>query len=228
MTSVEMHIAFKFGMDKLDSLNYPDIEQDEIDLLLNQAQERFIKQRYGINNNKRQSFEETQKRTDDLKELVYTANLTPNAFNSNNKPNGVFVTLPSTPGQEYWFAINEECIIQLTDCHNEIITRRVPVRAIQHDDYNKIITDPFDKPYEYEVIRLMENGQVELITDGSSVTTYILRYIKKPVKITYNIVDCELSDHTHQEIVDMAIDIALEGIEARRQQTFNKITNTDE
>jgi hypothetical protein len=228
MNSVEMHLAFRFGMDKLDSLNMPNFLQSEIDLLLNQAQERFIKQRYGINNNKRQSFEETQKRTDDLKELVYNASLTPNPTNSDNKPNGVFVDLPSTVGQEYWFAVNEECEIELVDCHDETITRRVPVRAIQHDDYNKIITDPFEKPYSLEVLRLMLNGQVELISDGSTINTYYLRYIKKPVKITYNTVDCELSEHTHQEIVDMAIALALEGIEARRQQTFNNITNTDE
>lgn len=228
MTSVEMNLAFRFGMDKLDSLNMPNFLDSEIDLLLNQAQERFIKQRYGINNNKRQSFEETQKRTDDLKELVYTVNLTPLAQTVNNKPNGVFVTLPSTTGQEYWFALNEECTIQLIDCHENTITRRVPVRPIQHDDYNKIITDPFDRPYEYEVVRLMENGQVELITDGSIVTIYHLRYLKRPVKIVYNIVDCELSEHTHSEIVDGAIQLALEGIEARRQQTFNNITNTDE
>lgn len=228
MTSVEMSLAFRFGMDKLDSLNMPNFLQSEIDLLLNQAQERFIKQRYGINNNKRQSFEETQKRTDDLKALVLNAVLTPNATNSNNKPNGVFVNLPSTVGQEYWFTVNEECNIQYVDCHGDTITDRVSVRAIQHDDYNEIINDPFDKPYNKEVIRLMMNNQVELISDGSTITTYYLRYIKKPVKITYNTVNCELSEHTHQEIVNLAIQIALEGIEANRQQTYNNIVNTEE
>ena len=37
---------------------------------LNEAQERFVKQRYYKNNNYRKGFEEIQKRTDDLKNLV--------------------------------------------------------------------------------------------------------------------------------------------------------------
>lgn len=229
MTVSEMHIAFKFGMDKLDSLNYPNFLVAEIDLLLNQAQDRFVKQRYGVNNTKRQSFEETQKRTDDLKNLMKNASLTPSAVSVDNKPNGVFVTLPTTP-YLYWFAVNEEALISLTDCNGSTITRRVRVRPIQHDDYNKVITDPFNQPYDLEVIRLMEDGQVELITDGNStIVTYYLRYIKKPAKIDYvGNVSCELSEHTHQEIVDEAIRIALEGVEARRQQTFNQIENTNE
>src|SRR6476660_6298555 len=100
MTISEMHIAFKFGCDKIDSLNYPNFTITEIDLLLNQAQGRIIKQRYGINNFKKQSFEETEKRVDDLKNLVYSVILTPNTHTSLDKPNGVTVDLPSTSGQE--------------------------------------------------------------------------------------------------------------------------------
>ena len=61
MTSTEMVTAFKFRLDKTDSLNYPNFNNTEIDLLLNQAQERIVKQRYGTTNTKRESFEETQK-----------------------------------------------------------------------------------------------------------------------------------------------------------------------
>ena len=40
MTAPEMVVAFKFRLDKADSLNYPNFDNTEIDLLLNQAQER--------------------------------------------------------------------------------------------------------------------------------------------------------------------------------------------
>ena len=59
MTVAEMHIQFKVGLDKTDSLNYPNFEPEEIDLWLNKAQEKFIKSRYS-HDVKRETFEETQ------------------------------------------------------------------------------------------------------------------------------------------------------------------------
>jgi len=67
MTVLDMHQAFKIEFDKLDSVNYPNILPEEIDYLLNKAQDRFVKQRYGKNNIKRESFEEIQKRTEKRK-----------------------------------------------------------------------------------------------------------------------------------------------------------------
>ena len=230
MTVQELHTAFKFGLDKLDSLNYPSIEPEEIDLLLNQAQDRYVKQRYGINNNKRQSFEETQKRTDDLKKLVFNVIITPAANASDNKPYGRFVTLPNTVGSEYWFAIEEECDITYFNCHNVSTTVRATVIPRTHDDYRKLIKDPFNKPDIYEIFRLMENGRVELISNVNiTIGDYYLRYIKKPLRIDLNTnITCELSEHTHQEIIDEAIKIALEAIEAPRTPTFDKIITTTE
>ncbi len=226
MTASEMHISFKFGLDKLDSDNYPNFENEEVDLLLNQAQDRYVKQRMGTSNAKRQSFEETEKRTDDLKNILVNAILTPAANTIENKPNGVFVTLPDF----YWFAMNEDCNISYPNCHGETVSKISKIRPIQHDDYNNIIEDPFNKPWKNEIVRLMENGKVELISEsGQTINTYYLRYIKRPNRISITVpTNCELSEHTHQEIVDMAIQIALEGIEAKRQNTFDKIINTNE
>ena len=79
MTTQQLILAFKFGMDKFDSKGLPNFEDDEILLLLNQAQLNFVKQRYGSNNSKKMGFEEIQKRTEDLKNLVRNAILIPNA-----------------------------------------------------------------------------------------------------------------------------------------------------
>lgn len=226
MTISEMHTSFKLGLDKVDSLGYPNFLEDEIDLLLNQAQDRIVKQRLGINNIKQAGFEAIQKRTDDLRELVKNAVLTPGVNVSDNKPNGVFVTLPT----DYWFIINEEVNLSFT-CNGATQSDRIMVKAIQHDDYNKIIKDPFNKPSKDEfIVRLMYQDKVELITgNNETVTTYYLRYIKKPLAMDYtNSVDCELADHIHQEIVDEAIRVALEDIEAQRQNTFPNIQNTNE
>lgn len=271
MTVSQMHTAFKFGLDKLDSVNYPNFLPEEIDLLLNQAQIRFIKQRYGINNPKRTSFEETEKRTEDLKEVVKQAILTPtsNSGQVNNgyniTTNSVFCTLPT----DHWFTIWERVIINSDRCNTSSITLYYPavdvescegcpdcdiencpgeitittipaytqtvtgryaeVRPVQHLEVSKILNDPFKGPDYDKVLRLMYEDKAEIIpAPYSTVTRYLLRYVKEPVVISITAnptVDCELSDHTHQEIVDLAIQIALEGIEAKRNNTFTPIIN---
>lgn len=264
MNVVEMHRAFRFGLDKLDNLNYPNFLPEEIDLLLNQAQERFVKQRYGITNPKRTSFEETQKRTEDLKELIKNIVIVPTAnsgtvnVGSNITTNSVFCSLPV----DQWFIIWERVILNTTNCNDESIRiytdgysyadpnnpnliieippstttitgRYAQVRPIQHLEVDVVLEDAFKAPDNDKVLRIMYQDKTELIPSRTStVIRYLMRYIKKPVTIN-NLstpkVDCELSIHTHQEIVDEAIKIALEGIEAKRNATFSPIIdNTKE
>ena len=229
MTAAEMVTAFRFRLDKTDSLNYPNFDGTEIDLLLNQAQERIVKQRYGLNNIKRESFEETQKRTEDLKAIVVNAIITP-ALNAvdNIDVNAQFVTLPT----DHWFIVNERASIVYNDCTGIPKVDIIPVYPIQHNDASNIINNAFLKANKQRILRLMEAGRVELIHDSTTViTNYRLRYIKKPVSIVSigtTPVDCELSNHLHDEIVDQAVLLALEDIEARRQQTYNPIEKTNE
>jgi len=222
MTVAEMHIQFKVGLDKTDSLNYPNFEPEEIDLWLNRAQDKFVKTRYS-HDPKRETFEETQKRTDDLREVLVETTIFPSAVQQPVKPNGVLFDLPNGNNDlpVYWFAINEECGIHYTNCTNDLVTERKRVKPIQHDDYNKIISDPFNKPYKGKIVRLMHGDKVELISDGTFIIeSYILRYIKQPEAIDLaNNNDCELASHTHTEIVDTAVTMALENIASPRYQS---------
>jgi len=228
MTVTEMHLGFKFRLDKVDALNYPNFLPEEIDLLLNQAQDRFVKQRYGLNNIKRTSFEETQKRTEDLKNIVKTVVLTPQAYDSANNidTNARFFLLPT----DHWFIIQERVKLQYT-CGNINTESLVEVRPIQHLEFDKVMKDPFKKPDNSKVLRLMDNGKIELIyNQGSTILEYRLRYIKEPVRISLSgNIDCELSNHTHDEIIDDAVKIALEYIEGKRNSTFTPLVdNTNE
>ena len=186
MTLAEMHIEFKLGLDKTDSLNYPNFEPEEIDLWLNNAQGRFVKTRY-VHNSKSETFEETQKRTDDLRTIVTEVTLLPSAATTPTKPNGILFDLPNgTMGGPdiYWFAINEECEIRYEDCNGSWVDERTGVYATQHDDYDKMIDDPFNKPNKGVVLRLMHGLWAELITDGTfTINQYFLRYIRKPVTL---------------------------------------------
>ena len=241
MTVAEMHTAVKILVDKIDSLAYPNLEDNEIDFFLNKEMERFIKHRADGALAKNRGFEETQKRMDDLRNITKHIALTADAATSSNKPNSYFVTLPSTVSDTYWFAVNEEVTLIKKDCdgieinsgdittgtqyivtegtvtyHDIVYTEgqtftgitgdvngspyelntyigtgtvyeteivRAEVKPLQHDDYNKTIKDPFNKPVvnsQFKQVRRMQlAGQMEIILpDGDYyISEYILRYI---------------------------------------------------
>lgn len=222
MTASQMHYEFKIGLDKIDSLAYPNLIAEEIDVFLNSAVDEFISQRAYGNNIRKQGIEETQKRLDDLRNITKSYNTTTFINTPNNKPNGVFVNLPS----DYRHALQEDCTISYTDCHNQTVSDIGKVIPITHDRYNKIIKDPFNKPTNDKILRLAYEGDTfELIsTANSTITNYSLRYLRKPAVITNGpsyqtpvaMINCDLSESTHREIIKLAIIRALSNIESPR------------
>lgn len=219
-----MHNEFKFLMDKADSSAAPIFLEDEIDLLLNIAQDKFITKRAFGNNVRGTSFEEDQKRRDDLRTLVKNDVIATVEDNANTKPNGFLFALPN----DYRHSINEEAEISTKDVNAS--SRRVSVTPITHDRYNKIIDDPFNKPGKDTVYRLDFGGDsngshVELITgNGQQVDKYHLRYLSEPPQIGTKTTDDKtqesvLPDHTHREIIRMAVVDALESVEQPRYQS---------
>jgi len=209
----EMHKEFMILIDKADSGGAPSFLSTEIDVFLNAAIEKFISKRAFGNNPRRTSFEEDQKRRDDLivQETLFPDNID---LSGANKENARFVTLP----RNYWHAINEEAQIELGDR----TLHRVSVKPITHDRYNKIIDDPFNKPEKYTVYRLdYSDDRFELICGkGSELKKYYLRYIKRPAIVeSLTNKGCDLAEHTHREIVRMAVLEALENIESPRYQS---------
>ena len=219
MTRIEMHNEFKLLMDKGDSFDAPSFLENEIDSFLNIAQDKFVTKRAFGNNARRTTFEEDPKRSDVLRTLIKNKETVVSNVSSSNKPNGRFANLPN----DYRHIINEEATIQTID-DDDPSSRRVGVKPITHDRYNRIMDDPFNKPGKDSVYRLEFGGSqfgnnVELICgDGQVVQTHILRYISNPSSIAPD-VDCVLPNHTHNEIVKMAVVEALENVEQPRYQT---------
>lgn len=228
MTRAEMHSEFKFLMDKADSSAAPIFLDTEIDRLLNIAVEKFVSKRAFGNNPRRTGFEEDQKRRDDLRNLIKQADIGLDAYSSiegselpgeplySNKPNSAFITLPS----DYRHTINEECTLKGG--------KRVGVKPITHDRYNKIIDDPFHSP-DGNVIYRLDAGEDKfelLYAQGQDISKYLLRYIKNPDVIgasngagSEEVKGCNLANHTHREIVRMAVVDALETVEQPRYQS---------
>ena len=71
MTVKEMHIGIDMILQKVNSNVISSFEPEEKDWVLNEEVNRFIKQRLSIlSNEKRLGFQDTQKRVDDLKNLI--------------------------------------------------------------------------------------------------------------------------------------------------------------
>lgn len=235
MTITELHQNFKIAADKVDSLNFPEFLPEEIDSLLNQSIENFIHQRLYGNNPRKEGFEETQKRFDDLLTLVNQQNYTVFFSGPSNKPNGVSVNYPT----DYWHTIQEDVLIDYLDCNGQTQNKAASVIPVTHERYNKVIKDPFNKPNENKVLRMGLLGFPELIAaPNTTITTYNLRYIRKPAKVqfgsTYALtppapvdVQCDLPVHTHQEIINIARSLALGIIEKNTQEADKTIVTQE-
>lgn len=184
MTSHQMHIAFRILLDRIDAKVYANIQDEEINYFLNKAQERLVKQRFSGRNPARESFEETQKRIDDLKNIVSpNITLVQSAVQTGVKEGGVYFDLPA----DYWFAIQEEADIIYTDCADSETGGYLSFFPITHNEYNIISDDPFNKPQKLSHgLRLMSNGKLEALTNNDfEIANYYLRYVIKPSKIIF-------------------------------------------
>ena len=67
----EWHILLDQELNKVNSALYDILTPQEKDIAFNKNIERFVKERYGAHSNaKQKGFEQSQKRIDDLRELV--------------------------------------------------------------------------------------------------------------------------------------------------------------
>jgi hypothetical protein len=241
MTISEMHIAFDLLLDKVNSLQYPSFLAEEKDFFLNQAIRKFAKTRYSGMNAKREGFEQSQKRIDDLRTLVReltipctsTGHIHDNGYVlTNTLDSATFTTMP------YWLSLGEEVDILYQSSVQytpNFVSKRVGVINATANDYRYKLDDPLAEYRlhydEAKPLRLFYNNTIEFITDGNySVTNAYLRFLKRPAIVTSfgTPVDCDLAEHTHDEIVALAVQMALENVEQPRLGSYSELVNTME
>jgi hypothetical protein len=192
---------------------------------INKAIEKFVKTRYAGINSKQESFEQTQKRIDDLRTLVTESSISTSI--STIKPNSYQITIPT----DYMFTVGEE--VDITFIKNSIpITTRMGVKQITSDSYRREVDNPLSDhilQYNYaNPLRLYQGSLVILISDGQySIPTYYLRYIKNPQIVSLS-TNCDLSNESHYEIVKMAVGLYLENTMNSRYSTYSNEINTME
>ncbi len=216
------HIEFLVLIDKQSSGQIAELPPEVIDLHLSVAQESFIKTRYGGNNIYKTGDESSQKRTEDLKKITTTVDV-----NTTKTENIYKVVLPD----DYMIFRKARAFVSNTVCPVFLANK---LNLVQHDDYSEVINDPFNKSCLLEPIFYFEDDQIYLESDGTfDIPKIRLTYIKYPKNVnigTYgeDKVEFSLSEHTHREIITMAVTNAIEVIESSRVKTVQLPNSTIE
>ena len=202
---------------------------------INEAIDKFYKTRYSGLNSKGEGFEQSQKRIDDLRTLVKTVTYNTNIKNTNNVYS---VTLPS----DYTIMLGDTAGIEPVDHKNTCWEKDNNGNYItKHNDTIEVTIETLDKNLNNSLsehrlkygnarpLRHIQNNEIRLFTDGKyKISEYILTYLSKPSFIDLEHLDSEyksLPEHTHIEIVKMAIQIYLTTVLMQNNSDYSSEVN---
>ena len=202
---------FKTKLNKIDSQQYRNLRIPEIDWKLNEAQELFVKMVAKPRLRNSLGFETSQRSIDDIRTIVVKDYCSPVINN--------IATLPD----DYWHFLSGISIMDKDNC----IGFPGVVKIRQHDD--EFENSPFDSSsFEWrEVNAVFYELGLKLFTDNTFTNrSFCMNYLKKleyihnaedfragGYKLPSGILltgsnDCILPEHTHREIVDIAVLLA--------------------
>lgn len=240
MTKQEFLDGFYILFDEVADLSAPGFTPVQLSLLASKVQEDLAVTKYNPKSNKLQEgFEETEKRIQDLGELVRYKSY--NTFTAGFFDNSVEILLPNTLvtvgptdfSDVYWFTIFEDTKSNILDCtipSNTTQYVKPKIADVSHGELKVALKDPFRKPYvkanEGKVLRIRSEGRKHLLlTDGAfNITEYRLGYVKKPqpIDLTTNLTGSvsELSDQMHRELLEATVVYCLKLTQQNQQASF--------
>ena len=236
----QMHIEFRQSLDKVDSSAYPDLLTEQVDYFLNESITRYVKTMYSGNNFFQAGFEVIQKRTEDLKTLVKTEFPTvtlvaeeEDTYKASLSSLYLDEALTTLSVDNYWFYLRSRARLVKAGCTSTY----VGVVIYKHNDLNEVLHNPFKKPSTQELVGYYENDYLYIVVPtGFTLDRVKLTFLKKPIEVKYGTIypipvadiDCDLPEHTHKEIIQLATVVALENLEAQRLQTSMGMKQTIE
>jgi len=223
MTIQEMHYAFKIALNKIDSQQYRNLTIPEIDFLLNQAVDLFIKMNVRPRYNIIPGFEKTQRDTDEIRSVVI-ADQRLETIEDVRTENYTYFRLPD----DYQYYISAEVIMNNGVCGDK--KGRLIVR--QHDD--RFEDSPFDRSsFDWgEINAVFDSIGIRCYKESNvTLNTLLLTYIPLLPYIhfaegmpnnTYTnlrnetltgVQHCTLPDTSHSEIIDIAVLLATQDLQ---------------
>jgi hypothetical protein len=216
MVTREMHYDFKTKFNKIDSQKNRNLLVPEIDWLLNEAAELFVKK---VSNPKTQNnlgFESSQRIIDDIKSIVKPGTWLPVTNN--------IISLPS----DYLYFVRCRVKLSKKNCKSQ----EAVLYIREHRDLFEESTF-YNGNFEWREVNGVYTDQgIQSFTDGTfTIDQAKLTYIRKwpyfhnaqdfgsgsyvlPSGVTLTgTVQCDLPAHTHREIVDIAVMLAASGVQ---------------
>jgi hypothetical protein len=209
MTVDQMIESFLLYYDRITSFSAPGYETSEILIFLNNAQDDFIKDRMFGSNFQPPAFEDNQRRVADLRALVKIGGL---VYQSNDTYGARQYILPT----DFMFAVKALAVCTRTGYPSISSSEYIECNFIKSEEIGKFVNTTYNKTHFLKPYVSIAGTLVHLIVDRfTSNTELTLYYLQKPTVLIEG-GSCDLSTHTHQEIVDMAVRQALQAIQDPR------------
>lgn len=224
MTRDQLHIAFKIAMDK-NSANIafggcPAFLDEEIDYWLNQGMYQEVSNKFTGLNTLKQPFEQSVKRIHDLETLVHTDNL----IKAYKDPSTNKCVLKNIFENKLFFV---ECSLRFDGKSSN-------VTLVDHQSAKQFKQTYDNLPYIQTPVATIESNDLIIYYDPISMKAqnYFVdfTYVKQPTKIEDLPVEgmVEFPEYMQHEIVNRAVELALEDIESKRVQTKSQLNQIDE
>ena len=229
MKGVDILASFELEINKLnDTLEKP-LTDDSL-YWINQAITKFVKDRFNGNAPKRTSYEQNEKRTRDLINLLREQTIDSIFFTDEH---------PSYNSYEYlypadmMYVLNEDVIISdMEDCH--IMDTCVFECTADSFMYrvNNSLTDFHYRYHRARPLRVRTKEGFKLLTDKKyKINKYTLGYLKVPEEITsegWNNEYTDFEDYTWLEIIKIAAQMYIENQSDPRYKTITNEVLTQE
>lgn len=224
MSTDEFNNEFDILYDSITSSGAPDLDKYEKSVFLTKSQLELVKEVNGPINKYGTSFEGSDKRRADMRELIVDYTTVPTKTETGLSDNSYTAKIPA----DCFLIKYEAAFFKREGCTQQTKVTIVPVK---YDEYHEVKRNPFRKPDSQNGFRLdissNEDGKnVELITDVI-IDKYQIRYIKYPTPIVLTDLDgissdgtlsvdgvsirteCKLDEQFHREILDRAVQLAM-------------------
>lgn len=231
MTRNELHTAFKVEMDK-NSVNMayggcPAFIDSEIDYWINKGYYNLLMQKFTGGTSNEVKFEGDVKRIADFDRLIKTdKNVSLTKDNNTNCAylNNLLNRNNDNRGRMFYVS----SVLSWGD-------NKVTVKLLDHTQVKNFIKTYNNNPWIENPVGVIEDNTLKIYYDPISMESNSysidLTYIKHPVLIndlTSELQISELPDQTWYEVINRAVQMALENVESQRIQTKTSLINSEE
>ena len=223
MTVYDVFYRLDLMLDKANSGAFPDLTQKQREEFIEKAINKYIVEMYS------QGFEVAEVLTSKLKDFVFYDTLYPTTeVVPSLALTSEYTTTSYAVPIKLWFSIYES-----VDISDSCGTRNVAIKAAKHDDISNRIRDPFNKPTKLDILRVLQGRYIKVIHPIDTATGKLsIGYIGKVnplvLGLTYTKENWKeltywLSDVTVDDILSIAVMLALETFESPRLKSFAQI-----